>query len=120
MKNAGLKPIDIIKEYLLISTIYWYLLRNNYKKMEEGMFYDLSYTPHGAWIHVYDKTKWIEIDFDYIDYDGLNIKYFNLWKVNEFSEKKYWTKINQIDFDDLVSSWDIEKNIEFWYYYLLK
>jgi hypothetical protein len=113
-----MNKINIIKEYLTLSTEYAIKFFDLYKVRQSWEYNNILYIPHWNWLKIIDKNKWLEIDFDYFRYDWIKIKYFDIWKLNFFSKLKYDFEFDSEIINELEKSLNIKKYHKSGYYYL--
>ena len=116
MKQTAL----VIKKYLKLSNYYANKFYSIYRKREIVKNDDFEIIVHWNWMNVVDKKKELEIDFDFFRYDGICIKYFDLWKVEMFikENKQFWYSYEEfINWkNELIKHKYIKMYYNSWYY----
>ena len=111
----------IIKEYLKLSSYYSDKFYDNYRKRESIKNNNYEIIVHWNWMNVIDKKKELEIDFDYVKYNGICIKYFDFWKVEMFikENKQFWYSYEEFVKwkNELIKHKYIKMYHNSWYYF---
>ena len=108
-----IKYLDLVSNY---SEKFHPLYLDRWKIQEVEWF---DYSVHWIWILIKDFKNNIEIDFDYFRYEWKGIKYFELWKINQFIKAEWKIEpITKETWKELEDEWYIRQYFNSSYYSL--